>query len=89
MSHTFWYSQTDKSLNLRREKVASQYGVNNAFLPETTTFKKRFPKLERKNNVSYNDSKTENMTTKICYLFTHFSEIEPFFGGWNNTMRLL
>ena len=40
----------------KRKKVASQYGVNNAFLPETTTFRKIFPKLECKSSVSYNDS---------------------------------
>ena len=55
VTHTFWYSQTGQSLNLRK-KVASQYGVSNAFLPETTTFKERFPKLECKSSVSYNDS---------------------------------
>ena len=51
----FWYSQIGQSLNLRK-KVASQYDVSNAFLLETTTFKKRFPKLECKSSVSYNDS---------------------------------
>ena len=56
MTHSFWYSQIGQSLILRK-KVASQYGVSNAFLPETTTFKERFPKLECKSNVSYNDSK--------------------------------
>ena len=52
---TFWYSQTGQSLNLRK-KVASQYSVSNAFLPETTTFKERFPELECKSSASYNDS---------------------------------
>ena len=36
--------------------MASQYGMSNAFLPETTTFKERFSKLGCKNSVSYNDS---------------------------------
>ena len=43
MTHSFWYSQIGQSLILRK-KVASQFGVSNAFLPETTTFKGRFPK---------------------------------------------
>ena len=55
MTHTFCYSQTGPSLNLRK-KVASQYGVSNAILPETTTFEGRLPKLECKSSVSYNDS---------------------------------
>ena len=55
VTDTFWYSKTGQSLNLRK-KVASQYSVSNAFLPETTTFKKRFPKLDCKSSVSYNDS---------------------------------
>ena len=55
VTHTFWYSQTGQSLNLRKI-VTSQYGVSNAFLPETTIFKERFPKLEYKSSVSYNDS---------------------------------
>ena len=55
MTHTFWYSQTGQNLNLRK-KVASRYGVSNAFLPETTTFKGRFAKLECESSVSYNDS---------------------------------
>ena len=32
------------------------HGVSNAFLPETTNFNKRFPKLDCKCSVSYNDS---------------------------------
>ena len=55
MTRTFWYSQTGQSLNLRK-KVASQYGVSNAFLPETTSYKGRFPKLECESSDSYNDS---------------------------------
>ena len=51
----FLYSQTGQSLNLRK-KVASQYSVSKTFLPETTTFKERFPKLECKSSASYNDS---------------------------------
>ena len=47
----FWYSKTGQSLNLRK-KIAIQYGVSNAFLPETTTFKEIFPKLECKSNGS-------------------------------------
>ena len=49
----FLVLKTGQSLNLRK-KVASQYGVSNAFLPETTTFKKRFAKLECKYSVNYN-----------------------------------
>ena len=50
----FWLSQRGQSINLRRQ-VAIQYGLSNAFLPETTAFKKRFPKLECKTSFSYND----------------------------------
>ena len=75
MAHTFWYSQTDQSVNLRK-KVASQYGVSNAFLPETVTFKKRFHKLECKSRHSVTMiTKNEKMNPKISCLFTHFSEI--------------
>ena len=55
LSSKIWYSQTSQILNLRK-KVASQYDVSNAFLPETTPFKEKFPKLQCKNSVSYNDS---------------------------------
>ena len=55
MARTLCSSQTGQSLN-SRIKVASQYGVSNAFLPETTAFKKRFSKLECKSSDSYNDS---------------------------------
>ena len=54
---TYFLVLTNRSKSKFREKVASQYGVSNTFLPETTTFKERFPKLECKSNVSYNDSK--------------------------------
>ena len=75
MAHTFWYSQTGQSVNLRK-KVASQYGVSNAFLPETATFKKRFPKLEFKSRHSVTMiAKNEKMNPKISRPFTHFSEI--------------
>ena len=55
LKRTLWYSQTGQNLNLRK-KVASQYGVSNAFLPETTTFKEKCPNLECESSVSYNDS---------------------------------
>ena len=51
LKRTLWYSQTGQNLNLRK-KVASQYGVSNAFLPEITTFKERYPKLECKSSVN-------------------------------------
>ena len=47
---------TNRSKSKFKEKVASQYGVSNAILPETTTFEGRLPKLECKSSVSYNDS---------------------------------
>ena len=56
LKRILWYSQTGQNLNLRK-KVASQYGVSNAFLPEIITFKERYPKLECKSSVNYNESK--------------------------------
>ena len=51
---TYFLVLTNRSKSKFKEK--SQYGVSNAFLPETITFKERFPKLECKSSVSYNDS---------------------------------
>ena len=38
--------------NFKKKGSISLYGVGNAFLPETTTFKERFPKLACKSSVS-------------------------------------
>ena len=53
---TYFLVLTNRSKCKFKEKIAIQYGVSNAFLPETTNFKEKFPELECKSSVSYNDS---------------------------------
>ena len=74
MTRIFWYSQTGQSLNLRK-KVASQYGVSNAFLPETTTFKEICPKLECKSSAMI--AKNEKMTPKLVAPLPIFWKFNP------------
>ena len=74
LTRTLWYSQTGQNLHLRK-KVACQYGVSNAFLPEITTFKEIFLKLECKSSSVTMIAKNEKMTPKISCPFTHFLEI--------------
>ena len=52
----FRYSQTGEKLNLRKKSKNSVWCEKYLKVPETTTLKKRLPKLECKSSDSYNDS---------------------------------
>ena len=74
VTHTFWYSQTSQSLNLRK-KVANLYGVSNDFYLKPLPLKRVFLNLTAKAVSVTMIVKNEKMTPKITCPFTHFLEI--------------